>query len=153
MEYLHYMTTPESEALDRLLQVVVVLGAVMTQHLAKEGLTDARAHLLWELQRSGPTTQRALAEAMKVSPRNVTGLLDGLVVAGFVTRQPHPTDRRASLVTFTERGARTARELAAGQQQLARQLFSAMPPERLGCFVAGLDDVLVGLEKAARGDG
>lgn len=152
MKYLHYMATPETDALDRLLRVVVVLGDDMTRSLARDGLTDARAHLLWVLRQSGPTTQRALADAMNVSPRNVTGLLDGLVSAGFVTREPHPTDRRASLVTFTDHGARIARELADGQQLLARQLFSTMSKRRLDCFVAGLDEVLIGLEKAARGD-
>src|SRR4051812_26956732 len=83
VKYLHYMATPETDALDRLLRVVVVLGDDMTRSLARDGLTDSRAHLLWVLRQSGPTTQRALADAMNVSPRNVTGLLDGLVSGGF----------------------------------------------------------------------
>ena len=36
--------------------------------------------------------------------RNVTGLVDALEGAGFVTRSPHPTDRRATVVSLTPQG-------------------------------------------------
>ena len=132
----------ESIALDRVLELAVVLNDDMTSSLARAGLTVARAHLLWELRRRGPMTQQALAAAMAVSPRNVTGLVDGLVGSGFVTREPHPTDRRATLVTCTERGSQTAEMLASGQQELAQTLFASMAEPDLRCFTAGLDHVL-----------
>ena len=43
-------------------------------------------------------TQRTLSQALRVSPRNVTGLLDALEAGGYVTRGRHPTDRRAQLM-------------------------------------------------------
>ena len=113
-------------ALDRLLEVTVLLGQDMAEGLAVHGLTVARTTLLWQLRGSGPSTQRALADALGVSPRNVTGLVDGLVAGGLVTREPHPTDRRATLVSFTDRGARLVDELAAGQAELAGQLFGGL---------------------------
>ena len=137
-----------SAALDRILELVVVLNDDMTRSLAKDGLTSSRAHLLWELQQRGPLTQRDLADALRVSARNITGLVDGLVATGFVTREPHPTDRRATLVSFTEHGAATAAGLARSQEEFARLLFAQMPEHRLDCFVAGLDDVLARLREA-----
>ncbi|MGH3923809.1 MAG: MarR family winged helix-turn-helix transcriptional regulator, partial [Pseudonocardiaceae bacterium] len=104
-----------------------------------------RAHVLWELLQRGPTTQRVLADAMGVSARNVTGLVDALVATGFVTREPHPTDRRATLVSFTEHGAGTAEALRRGQHDVAQMLFGAMPAERFNCLVEGLDVVLTRL--------
>jgi len=62
------------------LELVAVLQEDTTRSLARDGLTAARAHLLWELQHRGPTPQRALADALRVSARNITGLVDGLVV-------------------------------------------------------------------------
>ena len=117
MKYLHHVVpsrydrTAEHQeaALDRVFELVVLLTDDMTQSLGRQGLTTARAHLLWELRRSGPCTQQSLATAMGVSARNITGLVDGLVAAGFVSRQAHPTDRRATLVTFTELGVRQPR--------------------------------------------
>ncbi|MFI5485618.1 MarR family winged helix-turn-helix transcriptional regulator [Micromonospora echinaurantiaca] len=129
-------------ALDRVLELVVVLSDDMSRGLAREGLTTSRATLLWQLRRSGPATQRDLARALGVTPRTVTGLVDGLVDTGFVTREPHPTDRRAFLVTFTEHGARTIAAMERDQRGFAELLFGGLPAERLDCFVAGLDDVL-----------
>jgi len=129
-------------ALDQVLELVVLLGDDMTGSLSQDGLTTSRAHLLWELRERGPSTQRVLAEALRVSPRNVTGLVDGLVATGFVTREPHPNDRRATLVSFTDHGASVIAAMAAGQQELAHLLFADLPADLFNCFVRGLGDVL-----------
>jgi DNA-binding MarR family transcriptional regulator len=79
----------------------------------------------------GPSTQRELADALRVSPRNITGLVDALVETGFVSREPHPTDRRATLVQFAQRGADVAGELERDQQEFARVLFEGMPEAQI----------------------
>lgn len=148
------MVDPDgSAALDQLLELVVLLNDDMTRSLARDGLTVSRAHLLWELRQRGPTTQRVLADALSVSARNVTGLVDGLVATGFVTREPHPSDRRATLVSFTEHGAAIAQEMAQGQRELADLLFADLPPELFACFVQGLGKVLHRLRDRHRADG
>jgi DNA-binding MarR family transcriptional regulator len=134
--------------LDRLLEVVVLLNEDMTQSLARDGLTVPRATLVWLLHHHGPSTQRALADAMRVTPRNVTGLVDGLAASGFVARGPHPTDRRATLVSLTERGAATVAEMARGHRELARQLFGDLPPAQLAAFGGGLAHVTGRLREA-----
>lgn len=130
------------ETLGLVLELVVLMGEDMNQSLARSGLTTARAAVLWELHQSGPTTQRALAEARGVSARNMTGLLDGLVATGFVTREPHPTDRRASLISFTDHGASVAAAFESGQEEVAEILFGGMPAPRFDGFSTGLKDVV-----------
>ncbi|HSU35058.1 MAG TPA: MarR family transcriptional regulator [Propionibacteriaceae bacterium] len=133
------MTTRLNDAgLDALLELSVLLGDDMNAHLARDGLTVARAHLLWELRRSGPVTQRVLSEVMRVSPRNITGLVDALVAGGFVTREAHPGDRRATLVTFTERGRQAADTMARQQRELADELFAGVTEESVAQLVAEL---------------
>jgi DNA-binding MarR family transcriptional regulator len=117
----------------------------MTDSLAREGLTESRAHLLWQLQQRGPCTQRTLAAGMHVTPHAITALVDGLADTGFVTREPHPFDRRATLVTFTERGRTTAQALLDGHRRLAGQLFAGLPDDAFGGFDAGLVHVLARL--------
>ncbi|MFD0506250.1 MarR family winged helix-turn-helix transcriptional regulator [Streptomyces chiangmaiensis] len=104
---------PESAAsasvsLDRLFELAEVLGVMMQRGVAERGLTTARAGLLWVLFHEGPMTQRDLARQLRVTPRNVTGLLDALEGDGLVERGPHPTDRRATLVSLTAQGRSTA---------------------------------------------
>jgi DNA-binding MarR family transcriptional regulator len=129
-------------ALDRVLELTVLLGRDMADGLARMGLTEARAHLVWELRARGPCTQRVLASALRVTPRAVTALVDGLADTGFVTREPCPADRRATLVTFTERGRTTAQALADGHRELAGRLFASMPAGAFDGFDAGLRHVV-----------
>jgi DNA-binding MarR family transcriptional regulator len=128
-------------ALDRLLELVVLLNEDMTHSLAREQLTVPRAHLVWLLHHNGPMTQRALADALKVTPRNVTGLVDGLVSTGHVSREPHPADRRATLVSLTEQGASTLAEMDRAHRALAELLFGDMSGEDFRVFARGLEHV------------
>lgn len=132
-------------ALGRMLELVVLLNNDMTESLARDGLTVSRTRVLWELRQRGPTVQRDLAEALQVSARTITGLVDGLVATGFVTREPHPTDRRATLVTFTEHGTRTVQAMERDHEQFVQILFGGMPDAQFDCFVAGLGEVLTRL--------
>lgn len=110
----------------------------MTQAIEALGLTPARTHLLWELGQHGPVPQRVLAEALKVTPRAVTGLVDALVADGLVTREPHPTDRRAALVTFTPRGEELVAQLKRDHKALAQALFASMSHRELDTFSRSL---------------
>lgn len=98
-------------------------------------------------------TQATLAAGLHVTPRTITALVDGLVATGFVTRQPHPTDRRATLVTFTERGHTTAQALLDDHRRLARQLFAGLPGEVFDGFDTGLLHVLTRLRAALAAPG
>jgi len=128
--------------LDRILELTVLLSKDMADSLARQGLTESRAHLVWQLQQRGPCTQAALATDLHVTPRTITALVDALVDTGFVTREPHPSDRRATLVTFTERGHATAQALVDSHRQLARQLFAGLSEDGFKSFDAGLLHVI-----------
>ena len=153
------MQPPQEQALDLVLEISTLLADDMRRAFERDGLTPARAHLMWVLHQQGPTAQRELADTLGVTPRTVTGLVDGLEAAGLVVRQPHPTDRRSSLVTFTEAGARIAEEMATGKAELATGLFGDVPAANLSALVDGLTDVrdrlaaMIADDLAARGSG
>jgi len=128
--------------LDRVLELTVLLGRDTSEYLGGVGLTEARAHLVWELGRRGPCKQQALAEAVGVTPRTITALVDALVATGFVTREAHPTDRRATQVTLTAHGHATAQALLDGHRTLARQLFGEVARDQFAHFDAVLSEVI-----------
>lgn len=129
-------------ALDQVLEVAVLINRDMDSSLGEYGLTPARTHLLWELFQRGPSTQRVLAEALGVTARNVTGLVDGLAQTGFVTREPHPADRRATLVTLTDHGIAVMTQMQKGHEQFARLLFDDLSESQLAALTSGLAHVL-----------
>jgi DNA-binding MarR family transcriptional regulator len=136
------------EGLAGLFTLAALLGHAMDQGLAERGLTRARGEVLWTLQHRGAMTQRELSRALDCSPPNVTGLLDALEAAGFVSRGAHPTDRRATLVDLTELGTRTASAWTAGYEQFAATLFAELATPQLTDFVTDLNRVLSKLRDA-----
>ena len=112
--------------LDRLLQITDLFQKDMARAFAGTALTPARVHLLWVLQHLGPSTQRMLAQQCEVSPRNITGLVDGLEQSGHVRRTPHPTDRRAVLVELTESARETMAQMQREHVELNDTLISAI---------------------------
>jgi DNA-binding MarR family transcriptional regulator len=133
--------------LDQVLEVAVLINRDMNSSLGELGLTPARTHLLWELFHRGPSTQRVLAEALGVTPRNVTGLVDGLEESGHVTRQPHPVDRRATLVTLTDHGTDVMTQMQKGQEHFARLLFADLSDRQSDALHRGLAHVLTRLRE------
>ena len=129
-------------AIDRLMQLSMLISSDLGRYEKESGLTAARIHLLWELGVRGPSTQQRLAASMDVTPRNVTGLVDGLVASGHVTREPHPTDRRATLVTPTPRGLAVIKDNQRSYADLAEQLFGDLDGQRLADFSAVLDETI-----------
>lgn len=122
------MATNE-ELLDRLLHIADVLSSDMERYLRGHGLTTTKAHLLWTLLSKGPCRQRDLVIALGHTPRHVTTLVDELLTAGFVTRRPHPNDRRAVLVDLTPAAADLLDRMGAGHALLGRQLFGHLGGE------------------------
>jgi DNA-binding MarR family transcriptional regulator len=66
-----------------------------------------------------------------------------------VSREAHPTDRRAILVTLTERGAATTVEMRARQRQSAAWMFGELPRAELTGLVNLLDRVLARIRTAS----
>lgn len=152
MNTLHNEASPRSTAddvLDQLFELAGLLGEYMERGLVDRKLTRARAEVIWRLHQIGPVTQRALSQALRVTPRNVTGLLDALEAGGFVTRRPHPNDRRAVLVTLTRRGTAAAAALEADHRRFAAELFGSTSDSELTRLSRSLQQILDGLRASA----
>ncbi len=95
------------------------------------GLGFARGRVLWALRDSGPIVMRALSDSLGVSPRTVTGLVDSLEADGWVTRSPHPTDRRATIISLTPASETTLDRLTESYAALAHDLLGDVAPADL----------------------
>jgi DNA-binding MarR family transcriptional regulator len=83
-----------------------------------------------------------LSAALRVTPRNITGLVDALEADGLVARSAHPSDRRATLVSLTEKGKATTAAMGRDQERFARELFADASSEELASLVGWLDRLL-----------
>ena len=72
------------------------------QMLAEVNLSARQAGILTMVIESGPMTQKALGDALRIDRTTMVALIDDLEDKGYVIRQRHPRDRRAFLVHPTE---------------------------------------------------
>jgi DNA-binding MarR family transcriptional regulator len=135
-------------AFDQVLELALLLDEDMERELTARGLTKARTRVLWEVAQRPAAHQQELAAAVGVTPRTMTGLLDGLVSTGFVARTPDPQDRRAQRVELTSRGREAADWLVSSRVELAVDLFAGMSAKDLACFTRGLAQVIDRLRAA-----
>src|SRR5690349_8214351 len=102
------MSTPESSVLASCVRVAEAFrrfGPLFKRWLQSRlgdcGVSDARLQLIRSLSCGGPRIMSDLSDALDVTPRNVTALVDGLEGEGLVRRKAHPTDRRKTLIELT----------------------------------------------------
>jgi DNA-binding MarR family transcriptional regulator len=69
-----------------------------------------------------------LGTLLAVTPRSVTKLVDSLEGEGLVARKPHPSDRRVTLVSLTDRGSLVGKESAMADDAAAAWLYQQLSP-------------------------
>lgn len=74
-------------------------------------------------------TPGALAEHLQISTASTTKLLDRLAAAGHVTRAPHPTDRRALMVTITDKAHHRVHDTVGRRHARRFAVAAALTPE------------------------
>ena len=105
-------------------------------------LTFARYEVLMLLHFSsrGSMPLKKASARLQVHPTSITNAVDRLEAADLVTRRPHPTDGRATLVAITEEGRRTALKAT---EALNAEVFTqpGLSARRVGTLVSVLEDL------------
>ena len=126
----------QTSIVNKLLAVSNMFQEDMARSFAGTPLTAEKLAL------SGPSTQQTLAEALSVTPRNISGLVDALEQHGYVQRTPHPSDRRAVLVTLTSTGEEAMARMQEEHAHLEAELRDAVAPEHLDALEQSIDAII-----------
>ena len=96
---------------------------------ASIGLSEARARLIVTVSTAEPARMGKLADALGVSARSVTSMVDALERQGLLTREQDPDDRRATLLRLTEDSKTRMSLLHEAQRKLAEELLEPLNME------------------------
>jgi DNA-binding MarR family transcriptional regulator len=127
------MEYPREETLAALSEVLARASWRLRKNERKElapfGLTFAQARALRVLVDTGPMRIGDLAGFLEIAARSATSRVDDLEVAGLVTRQADPDDRRSVVVAASTAGRELVARLAAERKEGARSLFAPLSAE------------------------
>jgi DNA-binding MarR family transcriptional regulator len=91
------------EVVDALLYAAHRVRNAADASLRECGLSLQGYKLMRSLENSD-LSMREISEALHISPRTVTDMIDGLEARALVTRRAHEADRRVTLVHLTDSG-------------------------------------------------
>jgi DNA-binding MarR family transcriptional regulator len=137
-------TAPPMAAVTSVMRTYQIMLGRLNEQLEPYGLTFPRYEALMLLfySRHGSLPLGKMGVRLQLHQTSVTPLVDGLVQRGLVERSRHPTDRRTTLASITERGREVAEQAT---HDLNAIRFGTQPMTR-----AELDGLIETLERFRR---
>lgn len=145
--------TDHARALRR---IVRLNGEVRTQMRRLMDLNDTAYAALALLMR-GPMGPTELARALHLSTASATAVVDRLVATGHAVREPHPEDRRRTVVRAVESSRERAMTEVQHMVDLVREVLAGIPEEEAAAVLRFLERTAAHMESwrddlAARAD-
>jgi MarR family transcriptional regulator, organic hydroperoxide resistance regulator len=115
-----------------------VMGHFAAEPWIELGLTIAQLKSLFYIVDKEKTSFKKLAEALRVTPPNVTGIIDRLVEQGLVSRTENPEDRRIMLLQPTQKAQNLLNTLKENRTNHMMKILDNLSFEELSCLMQGL---------------
>lgn len=90
----------------------------------------------------GDVRPARLAEALGITPRAVTDVVDALSDARLVTVGQDPTDRRAKVISITDTGRRHLEDVQTARADIASELLDVLDPKEKESLAAVLKKIM-----------
>ncbi|SER22330.1 DNA-binding transcriptional regulator, MarR family [Faunimonas pinastri] len=96
------------------------------------GLTSGESRTLFYVSLLGGVRQAVLAEKMLVEPMTLSGFLDRLEQRDLITRMTDPDDRRAKIVTTTEKADSLLEQIRETAGTVRQQATNGLSEDEIG---------------------
>jgi DNA-binding MarR family transcriptional regulator len=93
---------------------------------------------LFLINSGGDINFRKLAEALGVTPSDVTVIVNRLVKQGLVSRTENPEDRRMMMLQVTDKGHALLANLRESGMKHMTEILTLLSPEELSALAQGL---------------
>ena len=140
----------KEEIIAQIIEAQRRMNRVIREHTldswVKLNLTIPQLKSLFYISRHGRVNPSGLASGIRVTPANVTGIVDRLVEQGLLSRTLDPDDRRISWLTVTDRGKTLINDLREGRAQEMRKTLDNLTEEELSSVAHGFELVATAAE-------
>lgn len=130
------------------LQVVRLHALLATELLQPVGVVPPQEVVLLYLDERGPCPQREIVRFMGRDRSTVTHTLQAMERAGLICRTPSDRDRRALVVSLSEKGRELVPRVRAAWAEIEAKTFGGLNEERLAALTGALDEIRTRLAEA-----
>jgi len=135
---------------DTIREMGVVMTVLNLRAGEQVGLRDVEMKALDVLMRDGAMSAKALGQRLGMHPATMTGILDKLEKAGWVTRERDPDDRRVVLIQPVRERVGEIVRLFAGMNSMATQLLDRYDTSQLETIADFLTSVVAMAKDASK---
>jgi DNA-binding MarR family transcriptional regulator len=129
-----------SATVDAILHAAHRVRQAADTELRTQGLSLSSYKLLRALDLEA-CSMRALSEVLRVAPRTITDIVDGLEKRGLAERSAHPHDRRVTLIAITAEGNAQLRQARRAVERLLTASIGGLTGSEQETLVALLERV------------
>lgn len=126
----HFKGTKEEQqtlnAFIKLTRASESLNSRLARNLAEENLTVSQFGVLEALLHLGPLNQRELGQKLLKSGGNITMVIDNLQKNGLVEKVTDPNDRRAVIISLTQKGKNFIQKVFPEHLERIKKEFSVL---------------------------
>lgn len=126
-----------------------MLAQCLEGALAKYGITPGQWNALNQLDRQGPLSQRALADALQRKPATITRSIDKMEKMGLVERVPDANDRRANVIVLLPAANDLLVRIQPEAVELAEKVSDGLSDEEIALLFRLLDAIYDNAERAS----
>ena len=135
---------------DTIREMGVVMTVLNLRAGEQVGLRDVEMKALDVLMRDGGMSAKALGQRLGMHPATMTGILDKLEKAGWVTRERDPDDRRVVLIKPVRERVGEIVRLFAGMNNLATEMLDRYDTPQLETIADFLTSVVAMAKDASK---
>jgi len=120
------------------------------------GVTLAQCHLLLEACERDRTSITELSEILELDKSTLSRTVDGMINAGFLSRETDPANRRQQIIKLTGQGKEKADSIHAICDESYQKLFDYIPEDKKTMVIetaAILADAMVKKRKSSKPNG
>lgn len=138
----------KSKVREILLQVERTRKRLLQPFFAGLGFTPGQGQprILVLLSEQDGMTQRELSDSCAIDVTTLSRTLDRMEEAGFITREPHPDNRRAFLIRITELGKEKAEASRHGFQKIDDLIWQGFSKQEMESLLEKLQKVKANLD-------
>lgn len=134
-----------------LLQVVRAHALLATELFQQIGIVPPQEVVLLYLDEHGPCPQREIVRFMGRDRSTVTNTLQAMERVGLICREPSDTDRRALIVSLSEKGRALVPQVRRIWAEIEKKTIGSLSEEYLLTLMQGLAQIRAGLAEELRG--
>jgi DNA-binding MarR family transcriptional regulator len=135
---------------DTIREMGVVMTVLNLRAGEQVGLRDVELKALDVLMRDGAMSAKALGQRLGMHPATMTGILDKLENAGWVTRERNPDDRRVVLIQPVRERVGEIVKLFTGMNAMAGSLLDRYDMDKLQAIAEFLDSMVTMAKEASQ---